>query len=120
MKKSLLLQFANHRRAMFAPVFLGHPSVLSQRFHVSHFAERTGQAAGPTPYCCDGLPFGIVRFGFIEQGASACGWLWFAMPPPREDAEFHAALFANEVRLLRKQFLDRHVEQLGKEFDLLA
>ncbi len=43
------------------------------------------------------------------------------MPPsPREDAEFHADFFANEMRLLRKQFLDGHAEDLGKEFDLFA
>jgi hypothetical protein len=43
------------------------------------------------------------------------------MPTPaREDAEFHADFFANEVRLLGKQLLHGHAEDLGKEFDLFA
>lgn len=43
------------------------------------------------------------------------------MPTPScEDAEFHADLFANEVRLLGKQLLHGHAEDLGKEFNLLA
>src|SRR4051812_44917484 len=38
----------------------------------------------------------------------------------REDSEFHADLFSNEVRLLGKQLLHRHAKHLGEELDLLA
>ena len=42
------------------------------------------------------------------------------MPPLCEDSEFHADLLSNEVRLLRKQFLHGHAENLGEEFNLFA
>jgi len=46
-------------------------------------------------------------------------WLRVA-PPPREHAEIHADVFANEMPFLGKQFLLRHAEHLGKEFNLFA
>jgi len=56
MQQPRRFQFAHHLRAVFAPVFLGHPSVLGQRCHLSVFALRKDRAARQILRDCGGLP----------------------------------------------------------------